>query len=239
MLGRGNSSAFTPASLPNLAVWFDPSYGVYSDAGVTPAVHDDPVYRWVARYPLDGSIYADQSTLGARPLYKIGANGKAYISFPDSTDALVSNYTEALGDFMAGVAFKMGSALTAYERLIDKVFNAGFFIGRDDTNANSIRSGIVDGSVPLGIAIALTDGVWNNAFTRRSGTDQTLTNGDGVSNSGTCVSTAMSSDALWIGSSALGGGVTADIGNIIIANAATSDADIAALASYFSAQEPT
>lgn len=50
----GRAKAFTPASLPGLVLWLDPTYGLYQEttgaSATTPAVADgDPVGTWLAR----------------------------------------------------------------------------------------------------------------------------------------------------------------------------------------------
>lgn len=68
---------FTPAQLTGLWAWFDPSFGTYSDAGITPANVGDPVYRHVSRN--DPLIYVEQATIGNRPVLRQGANGKYFL----------------------------------------------------------------------------------------------------------------------------------------------------------------
>lgn len=71
---------WTPADLGSaLKWWMDPRFGIYTDAGSTPATADgDLIYRWVCQ--ASGMIF-DQSTSGARPTLKIGANGKREVEF--------------------------------------------------------------------------------------------------------------------------------------------------------------
>lgn len=69
------AAAFDPVTLPSIAAIFDPSQGVFSDAGSTPASVDGTWRRWVASYPLDGSVYADQATSGNQFTWRQGANG--------------------------------------------------------------------------------------------------------------------------------------------------------------------
>lgn len=214
---------------------------VTCDAGIAAGacVADDPVYRWYAKN--DAAIYAYQSTLSARPIYTLGANSKPYLNLQSGSKGMASNITNTFGDFTCGVAYCAdGSGYNSYERLVDKAFDTGFFIGRDVSVANSFRSGIVDGSAPLGIAISLTDGQWNNIITRRSGTTQTLTNGAGVSDSASCSGTAMSSTALVIGyATSGGGGYDGKIGHIVICSDDITDSEMTLLATYLTSQVPT
>lgn len=81
-------SAFTPASLPGLALWLDPSYGLYQEttgaSATTPAVADgDPVGTWQAR---TGQYLTAPGTT-ARPLLKM-VNGKPLLRFDGVDDEL-------------------------------------------------------------------------------------------------------------------------------------------------------
>jgi hypothetical protein len=64
---RSYGPPFSPSSL-GLDLWLEARDGLYSDAGTTPAVQDDPVYRMT---DLSGNgHHADQATLGLRPILK-------------------------------------------------------------------------------------------------------------------------------------------------------------------------
>lgn len=84
---------WTPLSLgAELYLWFDPSYGTYSDAGSTAAVADDPVYRWVPRAgSASGSIYFEQATLANRPLLKQAAGGDYFLLGDGTNDQMSPN----------------------------------------------------------------------------------------------------------------------------------------------------
>jgi hypothetical protein len=61
-------AGFVATDLPNLWNWVRSDQGVYSDAGVTPAVADDPVQQW---NDLSGNgRHFTQATANARPIYK-------------------------------------------------------------------------------------------------------------------------------------------------------------------------
>lgn len=88
---------WNPLSLTsNLAIWLDPSYGTYTDDGVTPAASGDVVKRWVSRN--SGSLYLEQATLGNRPSVATGANGKLSIYNSGSKTLATSS---GLGSFPA------------------------------------------------------------------------------------------------------------------------------------------
>lgn len=66
--------SWTPADLPNLLAWYKADAGVYSDAGTTPAVNDDPVQQWNDQS--GHGYHLKQATSGNRPVFKsAGFNG--------------------------------------------------------------------------------------------------------------------------------------------------------------------
>jgi hypothetical protein len=79
---------FTPASLASLALWLDPTFGLYQEttgaSATTPAVADgDPVGTWKART----GQYVTAPSASARPLLKI-VNGRSFVRFDGSDDEL-------------------------------------------------------------------------------------------------------------------------------------------------------
>lgn len=81
----GGTPGLPPNSIAGLVLWFDASVGVFSDAGTTPAVNNDPVQQWN-----DQSVsahHASQGTLGQRPLLITnGVNGRPVVRFDTSDD---------------------------------------------------------------------------------------------------------------------------------------------------------
>lgn len=96
----------TPASFAGMTAWFDPSWGVYSDAGTTLASVGDPVYRWVSRH--DASVYAEQTTLANRPILRVGTNGQRYLEFDGINDILNVAQTLTYGTLFIGVQRRSG-----------------------------------------------------------------------------------------------------------------------------------
>jgi len=77
-------------AIPNiqgLQLWLDAAYGVYSDAGVTPAGNGDPVWQWNDRS--GNGRNAIQATSVKQPVFQNGVSGldgdPLLVSF-DSTD---------------------------------------------------------------------------------------------------------------------------------------------------------
>lgn len=114
-----DGGAWTPASLPSLVAWVNPNAYAYSDAGTVAAVHDDPLCRLACSYP-NQTYYAEQATLGARPIYKIGANGKAsFVTDGTDDDFLLTIPSTAFTACEIWVAWKRVGTFTS-----DNIFDA-------------------------------------------------------------------------------------------------------------------
>jgi hypothetical protein len=78
-------------SLPgdaNITHWFKADRDLFSDAGTTPVVADDPVYQW-GNQGSETTDHAIQATEANRPVYRTGGlNGQAYLDCGADTDQL-------------------------------------------------------------------------------------------------------------------------------------------------------
>jgi hypothetical protein len=137
------------------------------------------------------------------------------VNYIDTTCNLESN------DFTCSVWFKNDSSIRAYERLIDKSFSLGFWIGRQNNIANSWGGGVIEPATPYGIFLTLEDGLWHNIVSMRSGTTHTLY-GDGITNTS---SNTVSSNVLV--------GVNLTIGNWYSLSSAQSFGGSIAVVKYY------
>jgi hypothetical protein len=135
---------WTPLSLSSLYLWFDPSFGVYSDAGTTPAVAGtDTIYRWVPRFNADK--YAEQSVSGSRLSYQVGANGMYYWTADGTDDFLTC--TGTTGAFGSQAACTLAANCrrtknTTYQSLVSSDSSTGFNgASLNFDNANNSYSG--------------------------------------------------------------------------------------------------
>jgi hypothetical protein len=121
------------------------------------------------------------------------------IVFDGTNDYVSTTYNTALNDFTACAWFN-STNISGYQRVLDKSFFAGFWVGRNTTFANSWGGGVCEPNPPYGRYITLTDGQWHYIVSRRQGTTHTIL-GDGVSNttSGTVPSTTLSTSILGLG----------------------------------------
>lgn len=231
--------SLTPASLPSLVDgWF--SNGLfYTDAGTTLATSSgDAVQQWSSQ---TGAKKGSQATLGNKPLLRIGANGVKYLEFSSgSLQHLITDITAAYSDFTIVVLYKDRGTATSYERLVDKDFSSGFWIGRNDTAANAWGGGVRETSAPYGIYITQTDGNWNTIVSRRSGTTHKVTDGDSVSTSNTVSGTATNGTALYIGIAyTLAGPGSVNIAQVAVFSDDLSDAQLLGLRTSMLANAPT
>lgn len=171
---------FTPASISSLVVWFDANQYDYSDAGSTLAVDTDPTYR--LRSVNDASTIGQQTTLGYRPIYTAGGNGKLFNLHDGSNDFLdVSNRTPfnfGTGDFtVVGLVYRTNTSVGRY-----------FWSKQKATaNYNGVGCGITGGFKPyfecfdgtgtvnsLTGATTLTSGSWYRMVFTRTGSTGTI-----------------------------------------------------------------
>lgn len=156
------------------------------------------------------------------------ANGGSLV-FDGADDKVLTSFNEQLGDFTACAWFKKDSIVNTFERIFDKNYISGFWVGRNSSNQNSWGGGVRESSSPFGRYITLSDGDWHYIVSRRSGSTHTIL-GDGITNtvSGTVATSPLSSNSLRLACSDQANGDEFG-GSIAIAklyNRALSDAEI-------------
>lgn len=184
-------------------------------------------------YPGSGTTWTDVSgngntgTLTNGPTFNSGSGGN--IVFDGADDFVNTSITTAFNDFTVGIWFKQVGSIIVYQRLIDKNFLNGFWIGRNASTANSWGGGVREGSSPYGRFITLTDGQWHYIVSKREGTTHTIY-GDGITNttSGTVSSTALDSTSVLIAKSDQPGidPFNGNIGSVQIYNRALSASEV-------------
>ena len=148
----------------------------------------------------DKSGNANNGTLTNGPTFS-SANGGSIV-FDGVDDYISTNYTTSLNNFTVCVWFKQVGSVIGYQRLVDKNYSNGFWIGRNGTNPNSWGGGVYEASAPFGRFISLTDGQWHFIVSKREGTTHTIY-GDGITNtiSGTVSSSPLNTSNVLIGRS--------------------------------------
>lgn len=185
----------------------------------------EPPYNGTTWRDLSGN--GNTSTLTNGPTYNSSNGGS--IVFDGVNDYVATPYNVSLTDFTACAWFRQIGTLIGYQRIMDKSYINGFWIGRNASTPNSWGGGVRESSPPYGRYITLTDGQWHYIVSRRQGTTHTIL-GDGITNtvSGTVSSTAFNTSALWLGVENPPG-VTYFTGNIAqaqIYNRALTDSEI-------------
>ncbi len=222
-------TAWTPASLADgLALWLDAS-----DASSF-TLASGAVAEWRDRS--GNGRHVSQATPAYRPTRVDGVvNGNSVVRWTTGYRALRTTGTVTFGDFDVYVAFR-DSGATQYERLVDHGYVDGFWLGRDDANASSWRSGVREPAMPYGRAVPLTDGQWHVVQSRRSGTTHTVRGDGGTGIDGTVSGATTAAQRIGIGAWADGytpqSLVDGDIGEVVLVPAALGDADRLRLEGY-------
>ena len=138
---------------------------------------------------------ATQSTSSKRPVYKTNTlNGKPVLRFSGAQE-LSTATGNALGDFTVFVVFKATAIGGGYDRVLDKDYANGFWLGRNSSTVNSFGGGIEESGSPFGIFGSFPDNNWNVLGSIRSGTTHYLyNNGSALANntvSGVTTNTAV------------------------------------------------
>jgi hypothetical protein len=127
----------------------------------------------------------------------------ASVLFPAASgnSIIQTNFNTALGNFHAISIFRCLSTTATgnYQRVLDKSFSNGFYIGRNATTANSWGGGVRESGAPFGIFSTFTDNQWQMIGLSRTGTSIKLWNKGTVVASKTGVSTATDTTGLRIG----------------------------------------
>jgi len=148
-------------------------------------------------YPGSGTTWTDLSGNGNNGTL---VNGVGYsgsnlgsLSFDGVDDVVNTSYSPQLNDFTIIAWFRSTGGTLNYNRIVDKDYVAGMWLGRQNNIANSWGGGVLETSSPFGRYITLTDNQWHMIVSRRQGTTHTIY-GDGITNSvsGTVSSTALS-----------------------------------------------
>jgi hypothetical protein len=183
-------------------------------------------------YPGSGTTWFDLSgnlnngTLTNGPVYS--TLNKGNFIFDGVNDKISTSYGPQLNDFTVIAWFKSNSG-GSYNRVVDKDYASGMWIGRQSNISNSWGGGVREGSSPYGRYITLADNQWHMIVSKREGTTHTIY-GDGVTNfiSGTVSASSLSTTTFAFGtwSSNLNERFTGNISQILIYNRALTNTEI-------------
>jgi hypothetical protein len=149
-----------------------------------------------ASYPGSGTTWTDLSGNGNNATLTNGptfdsANGGSIV-FDGTNDHATTSYGPQFNDFTI-IAWYKSTSVKSFDRIIDKDYVTGTWLGRPFTDANTWGGGVIEPFNPYGKYITLTDGAWHMLASVRQGTTHTIY-GDGITNntSGTVSSAALS-----------------------------------------------
>ena len=183
-------------------------------------------------YPGSGDVWTDlagsnNGTLTNGPTFS-SANGGSIV-FDGSDDSITTSYGPQLSDFTITAWFKSVGGGLDYNRVVDKDYINGLWIGRQNNIANSWGGGVRESSVPHGRYINLPDNQWNMIVSRREGTIHTIY-GNGISNfvSGIVSSSALSTTTFAFGNWSIQNAqqLVGNIAQVLIYNRALTPAEI-------------
>lgn len=117
-----------------------------------------------------GGYNGTQASAPLRPLLRTNAiYGRNALEF--SSKALVTTLTTAFGDFTVVAVAKVDTG-SGYDRIVDKNYASGFWVGRSGTQ---LGSGCLQAGAPyMTVASGATAGSWYVMSGRRSGTSYTV-----------------------------------------------------------------
>ena len=185
-------------------------------------------------YPGSGNAWRDISglqnnaTLINGPTFN--SNNGGSIVFDGVDDVAQTSYGPRLNDFTVVAWFRSVGVTTNYNRIVDKDYIGGLWIGRNASNPNSWGGGVLESGSPFGRYITLNDNQWHMIVSRREGTTHTIY-GDGITNSvsGSVLSNPLSNTSFafgaWSGNST-SQRLTGNISQVLIYNRALTPSEI-------------
>lgn len=186
------TASFNPSSIAGLRLWLDASNLALADGASVSAWPD-----------LSGSgITVSQGTAANQPTFRAAnaVNGKKSVQFDGSNDYLITTLADTFGDFSVFVAWCPLSTAGA-ERIMDKSYINGFWLGRETGGAGEFGGGILESGPPYGHFLTTPNSQFSTlSFTRRSSSKEVYRNGTLVSTEVGANPAALSSDAIWISS---------------------------------------
>jgi hypothetical protein len=104
--------------------------------------------------------HAYNSTSSRWPTYTTNViNGQPALNYNAGNNCLVTATGDALTDWSVFIVYKDDGVAQAYERILDKSYTTGFWMGRDNGTANSFGGGVKETGAPYGIyGTSFTDG---------------------------------------------------------------------------------
>ena len=152
-----------------------------------------------------GGNDATQATSGLRPLYKTAVQGgQPGLLFDGTNDSMSSAYAPTSGDVTVFALFKPDSP-PAFSRIVDKDYGNGFWFGKDGSASDpKYGGGCRQTSSPFGVFLTMDATASHVMSGSRSSTTWTITDETKATGSATVISTAFSTEKIWIGINSFG-----------------------------------
>jgi len=157
---------------------------------------------WLMNEQAGGSLYnlVSQvgSSLGSTNGWSPTPLGTAVSFAGASTSGITTPITTAFTDFTCMVWFNDNTPIN-FERLVDKNFSAGFWVGRNGTT-NQWGGGVLESSSPFGVFVSLSNNALHQLVSRRTGTTHDIiADGGAVTASNTVSGSALDATAVRFG----------------------------------------
>lgn len=218
-----------PTDIAGCTAWFAAGEEVFSDAGVTPAVDTNALYRWGNK--VDAS-YFEQSVAGNRPTYRTGiVNGQPVVRFGGATDDDYMDGSVAWSSWLAVgaktifVVYNHTAAATT-QLLGDSGGRIAMFLVNTGADLNCAND---DGAVDTATNTAQSTGTWTIGTLLHSG--GTLYAGVNDTRTASMISVASGNTASLAGTPMLGATagpanfLDGDIAEVVIFNTAVAEED--------------
>lgn len=225
---------FSPSDLSGLLLWLEGDGGTFQDSAgtIAAAAAGDVVGLWTDR---SGNVSnAVQATTAQKPVLEAGPSSGTFGIRFDGGQGMATGITAAIGDFTAFVCFRDRNGPASFERLIDKNYASGFWVGRSATGSDLMGGGIRQTSSPFGLFVAASDSSRHVIMHRRGGTTQTVRADADAASLQTCSGLATDSTTpLQIGVDSAGAGrLGGTIYAVLLYNRSLTDTDAAKVESY-------
>ncbi|MDP3275449.1 MAG: hypothetical protein Q8Q09_09665 [Deltaproteobacteria bacterium] len=186
---RRRSSDFLPSDLPSLAWW------LRADS-VTEVCNGYPIETWRDSGPR-GNDFRQSEAFRKPQFVREALNGGPSVKFDGIDDFMASTVGDFLTDFtFVGLFRQYSGVANSYERLVDKSYINGFWLGREGSASNSWGGGVQEASFPYGEFGFFADGLPEVIVLRRQGNTITLLRGSTLLKTRT-VSAAETDDSLY------------------------------------------
>lgn len=197
----------------------------------------DPVATWTDAGSAGVTLTAAG---GARPTYRASVaalNSKPALEFNGTANTLLASESPSWGDFTLVAVFVPTNGGAAFERLVDKQYDTGTWLGRAGDASDTWGGGVREAGSPFGRFVAAADDSAHVIVSRRSGTAHRVqVNGWETRTQGTPGNTATDTSAIRVGSSNGADWFDGYLAAVFWAPSALSDRNIDDLTNYLAAK---